>query len=458
MSQMQSDLFFCDGMLLEPRLQEYIKEKQYYKQNKNMIPDVSPEKKYDITKEDVRRIKALLKGRKDIYSHKTQDQFTDYVEMKGFEMDPDEIYKNDPRFERYLTRVGRDKDAMKQRYNYGGLDDRGHENLLDEEYYNSVDGEYDKFNTYDKNKNNKNQNEKLCNNTYEKNYDEDHEENIFENNDKYNYSYANLENIANVNQRNNKKSNTRSQKYANKNSENDDLPEFLEEYGDENDHPSYGRPELDSKLSRDYDTDNKYKYSNPFPTRSQRIYDNYPPTVQNNVRIHPMKNNRPQKEPTLHDPRVGAVIGELETYATKINKSYQFKSDMDDESKMVIPKMRTEGKKYLNTSSYKPMPYLGKGDGMRNVSIETEMQQGMSGRVRKYSENKAINQLYLEQNSGLPCRGAKSLGYENPIEHYFDYVSDDIQDPDHTVMDRGLPTRLDNHAVARQKKTKRDYM
>ena len=160
----------------------------------------------------------------------------------------------------------------------------------------------------------------------------------------------------------------------------------------------------------------------------RRIYDNYPPTVQNNLRIYPMQNNKSIKQPTMHDTRIGGVIGDLETYASKINKTYQFKSEIDNESKHVIPCVNSKGKNYINTAAYKSVPYIGRGDGVRDISIETEMIQGISGRTRRYSNDKTLDQLYLEQNSGLPARGAKSLGYKNPIEHYFDYISDDIQE------------------------------
>jgi len=55
---------------------------------------------------------------------------------------------------------------------------------------------------------------------------------------------------------------------------------------------------------------------------------------------------------------------------------------------------------------------------------------------------------------GYPTSKARSLGYENPFEHQFQYIDDDIQNPDHVVFDRPTASRLDNKT--QQKFVKRD--
>lgn len=396
-----SNLFDCNGIYLEPRLQEYIKKKKYYKENR-IETEIPLEKEFNITKEDLRKIKALLRGDKDIYNHKKQDEYTDYVEMTGFEMDPDKMYKSDPRFSRYLKKVKRDKDALKQRDNVYNLDENYYDNILDDEYHEDIDEKEIMRNQKIKNtKNNEDYNDnyerydKYINN--KKNYDN------FDNNDVTDYDYD-------INFSENSK--------------------------------------LDTKFN------NKYKYSNPFSSTSGRIYNNYPPTIQNKLKIHPMQNNKSIKNPTRHDYRIDKVIGNLETYGSKINNTYKAyrESDFDDEFKSSRPFVDCKNKKYINTSSYKKTPYMGRGDGQRDVAFESEMLYGKNSRTRNYSD-KDLNQQYLEQNSGLPSRGTKSLGYNNPVEHYFDYITDDIQDPDHVVFERGIPTRLDNHAISRDRKS-----
>jgi len=48
-----------------------------------------------------------------------------------------------------------------------------------------------------------------------------------------------------------------------------------------------------------------------------------------------------------------------------------------------------------------------------------------------------------------PSRSGKSLGYPNPVEHYFNYVSDDMQRPEHVVSNRPQDTRHLNKKEAR---------
>ena len=51
-----------------------------------------------------------------------------------------------------------------------------------------------------------------------------------------------------------------------------------------------------------------------------------------------------------------------------------------------------------------------------------------------------------------PTSKARSRGFENPFENQFQYIDDDIQNPDHVVSDRPTSTRLDNRTMARPKK------
>ncbi|AYV80962.1 MAG: hypothetical protein Harvfovirus11_24 [Harvfovirus sp.] len=117
--------FECNGgILLEPRLQEYIKKKLYYKKNK-IEPNVNPEYEFCINEQDVKRLKAFLKGDTDLYNYKTQKKFDldEGGEPGGFEFDPDEVYRSDVRYKRFAKKLKRDKEAMKQRHSYSDFAD-----------------------------------------------------------------------------------------------------------------------------------------------------------------------------------------------------------------------------------------------------------------------------------------------------------------------------------------------
>ncbi len=63
----------CSGdMMIEPRLMEYLKKKEYYKTNK-LEACIKPEVEFQITKEDIKLLKEFRKSGKDIYSYRSQN-------------------------------------------------------------------------------------------------------------------------------------------------------------------------------------------------------------------------------------------------------------------------------------------------------------------------------------------------------------------------------------------------
>lgn len=130
---------------------------------------------------------------------------------------------------------------------------------------------------------------------------------------------------------------------------------------------------------------------------------------------------------------VDAMIGKLDSYRHKTSGSFRNTNDMDYEHKRVLPNGRcNEKREYEN--NYQAVPHMEAGSLSRDIDVDTYMRFGTT-----------------------PSRAGKSLGYPNPVEHYFDYISDDIQQPDHTVFERGIPSRAFNKDVARPM-MKRDIM
>ena len=120
------------------------------------------------------------------------------------------------------------------------------------------------------------------------------------------------------------------------------------------------------------------------------------------------------------------IIGKLDTYTDQSNTMYTTNSSLDFENKINIPSNNT-CKNYLNTSRYVPVPLKWKKGGP--VKQEDNIQ------------------------CSLPNRSAKSLGMKNPSDHYFDYISDDIQNPDHVVLPfarGGISSRLSNQQCAKE--------
>lgn len=117
-------------------------------------------------------------------------------------------------------------------------------------------------------------------------------------------------------------------------------------------------------------------------------------------------------------------------------------SRLDTETKMVIPDIK-DTKRDLNTCKYTSM--IGDGD-INNVDLETELRGNATrncyGRKYNYVSNRINGRMLYDT--------------DQVFEHHFDFISDDVQDPDHIVNENPVSTRMDNHRIA--KTYKREWM
>ena len=134
-----------------------------------------------------------------------------------------------------------------------------------------------------------------------------------------------------------------------------------------------------------------------------------PAKIAYNQRLHNDDNvNVIDNQNNVND--IDNIIGNYDSYRKQVNPKFQKTMDFDFEHKRSIPSVSSNGKKDLNTSSYKTMPFMGYDTDAKNINEENELLQGM------------------------PVRTHKSYGYNNSFENQFQYISNDIQNPDHTVM------------------------
>lgn len=149
---------------------------------------------------------------------------------------------------------------------------------------------------------------------------------------------------------------------------------------------------------------------------------------ESNTYVHPKStyNGYLARETSIkHDPySIDAIIGELDSYKNKVSKRYESTGTFDFETKTTVPNNRYSNKREIETN-YRSVPQMHAG-GLRNMDVDTYVRFGET-----------------------PSRGSKSLGYPNPVEHYFGYISPDIQDPDHVVNNRGVSSRSFNKNTAR---------
>ena len=226
-----------------------------------------------------------------------------------------------------------------------------------------------------------------------------------------------------------------------------DFPEYVYQGNGFDSSATRFNPRLDPKIDPGHEDKNKYESQFRIPPN---------PYKREN------RDSRKESKVDLYrgiDPRNNQIISDLSdddfdldnnysTVESEYNNSsnsrygndqmpsYSSASEMDFDHKVVIPNMASRSKKDLSNGNYRFEPYYGKG-ALRNSDLESDLVRGMpSSRVRN-----------------------RSYGYRNPDENYFDYIDEDFRYDSVEPWERGgLPTRLENKSLAKNREYKRDIM
>ena len=172
-----------------------------------------------------------------------------------------------------------------------------------------------------------------------------------------------------------------------------------------------------------------------------RSYDSFPPEIQYRQTLQ-YSQDQDAKNVLPHNHNVDELIGKLDSYRDQTNTIYQYSADMDIENKISIPSINSNNKKYLNTSKYQAVPLRGNGTnligGTRDVDTENCLMKGLPERDAKF----------------------KSLGYPNYSDHSLQYISKDIQDPNHVILPfsrGGINSRNENNFKKAKQYTREIY-
>jgi len=421
------------GIMLEPRLQEFIKKKRFYRKN-NIKPCIKPEAEFQITRADKLRIKAFLKGRKDIYTPK----FNKKVELK-FTKKPSKQYFPSKAYRNSDNRVPilASQDKNKNVPNMGMFALEQGESY----YHGQINKDNPLMDTRDMNVNNIKKNQFMWDNggfkLNDSRFDPRTDPRMFPGYEEFNKHESQFR-IDPKERKYYKK------KLFNKHSNHFDKLPDMKCPQNKNIGTNYSCSVNSNQFSFDrHPSDNKFKDNRNDYVISDLGYNaedmnkyhginkmssNYSTINSNDSKMY-AKNDRLIEnfdEVFKNDKRYGNLNSEV----------YSQKSEMDTELKIVIPTIKSK-KDSLNTAAYQAMPYIGNGTGPgpSNAELESTMILGM------------------------PTRTQKSYGYRNPYENYFQYVDEDFVNPDNSVMNfprSGIATRNFNKTEARRTHT-RDF-
>lgn len=111
---------------------------------------------------------------------------------------------------------------------------------------------------------------------------------------------------------------------------------------------------------------------------------------------------------------VDEIIGKLDTYTNTNTQTNTFNKKKEYENQYQAVPFMTNNSNLIDSSN-------NFNQNNKDVDVDSYMRLG-----------------------NTPLRAGKTLGYPSVMEHSFSYISSDIQDPNHVVMDRGIPSRVFN--------------
>jgi len=176
------------------------------------------------------------------------------------------------------------------------------------------------------------------------------------------------------------------------------------------------RDEMNSPIQKEYEKKSNFNTHEIIYPPSNNQYNN-PPLIQRDQRLPYQKIN----QQISNDNNIGC--GYTKSYKIPETQHIQKGNTFDVDNKITIPSNNCR-KNDLNML-YNEFNTFG---NMKNIDYENYV---------KY---------------GYPTSKARSLGFENASEHFFQFIDSDIQDPKHVVSERPILTRLDNKTTARAKK------
>lgn len=388
---------------LEPRLQEYIKRKKFNEEN-DIEPPIPEEKEFCITPHDLRLIRRHKQGKKKLYTSSRLAQDPHFIKPNtdSFDNIDDDAFKRDPRYQRLQRKAQSHKDAQKKIRDLEGID---------EDY--TI---FHQTNPYDLNP--AKRPTKIS-----KPYDDpsNHDPVLYDthNNNIGNKHGDEFDDSIMVDSRDLVLGRSRPVRNSSRTREQSYKREFDQNFDN-------GRP-YDREFDQIQDDDNphrgRYCYSpNNRDTNAKFNTYNHPPRIDYKQRL--TTNQMTVAGGMEHSRDLNDIIGNLDSYNKHLNKTYEYvQGEADLDTMTFRPGSRTETLREM-PNSYQAIPF-SYGNGLPDVTVE----ESLKGGIRDSSK--------------------RSIGFRNPFENQFDYISEDISDYKHSVQMWPQPTRGRDVEVAR---------
>ncbi len=306
---------------LEPRLQEYMRRKNFNEEN-DIDPQISEEQEFSITPYDLKMIKRFKQGKKKLYSSRRLATDPHFVKTSANDFEKTHDFKLDPRYQRLQKKMQSHRDAQAQIKN---LDN------IDEEY--TI---FHQSNPYDLKSNIKSK--KMA-----KPYDDPGNDNMDNDSENDEFMMDSRDLMLSTSRPSKSKNNTRGEYCYN--------------------------PNRKSNNPNNYHHTPKITYNQRLaPTKTSLSFQDRSPTLPNGG--------------LTHSRSVDDVIGNLDSYNKHLNNSYEYiQSDADLDTKTFTPGTRSRTQRETQTG-YQAIPFMY-GNGLPDVTLEDSLRGAIRDTSKK---------------------------------------------------------------------------
>lgn len=440
------DAFNIGSIQLEPRLQEYIRRKRFNEEN-DIEPPIPEEKEFCITPHDLKIIKKFRQGKKKVYtaSRLAKDPHFITPNADSFEaLNNDDAFKRDPRYKRLQKKLQSHRDAQKKIRDFEGIDEdytifhqSNPYDLKPERKPQKITKPYDDPDndfTNDGDNNNETFDDSIMMNSRDlvlapsrpiksmNRIGSRETTRAFGHNNSNHHNNANYDMDADFDHMGRLVSRKprSNQKFIPYNS--DDLnyeDQYTDAYSPRDSRTRSNFNERNIKQGSCNSDRGKYCYSPNDKTGRFNTY-HHPPRINYKQRLTRNQVSGGMK----HSRELKDIIGNIDVYNKHLNDTYDYvEGEADIDSRTFIPGSRTSTRRET-PSSYQSVPFQY-GNGLPDISVEESLR------------------------GGIHDSSKRSVGFKNPFEHQFDYISGDISDYKHTVQMWPQNTRGQNREEAR---------
>lgn len=170
---------------------------------------------------------------------------------------------------------------------------------------------------------------------------------------------------------------------------------------------------------------------------------------------HAPKKSEPYVQPDHFEPK---IMYKQRVYDESLRKCQQEQLKHNPSTQSIENKLNKHREQPVFLAGHIDLP-KSKRNYNANECVDTLQKRYEVDKQINFKNERDLGDILDDMQLGMPYRTTKSYGFDNPFEHYYDYIDEDIQDPTHVVLPfprGGVSVRGENRS--QRKRYEREIM